>query len=77
MKKYWDRIIAHIDFDAFFASIEQRDNPELQGRPIGIINGQSGTTLITCSYEARAFGIKTGMHCKFFNFFISEITIAT
>ncbi len=58
---YWPRAIVHVDMNAFFASVEQRDFPELRGRPVGITNGQAGTTLITCSYEARAFGIKTGM----------------
>jgi DNA polymerase-4 len=58
---YWPRAILHVDMNAFFASIEQRDFPELRGRPVGVTNGEAGTTLITCSYEARAFGIKTGM----------------
>tara|TARA_Y100000817_G_scaffold307933_1_gene294961 strand:+ start:17 stop:1204 length:1188 start_codon:yes stop_codon:yes gene_type:complete len=47
--------------NAFFASIEQRDNPLLIGKPIAITNGVHGSCIITCSYEARAFGIKTGM----------------
>lgn len=58
---YWPRVILHIDMNAFFASIEQRDFPELRGVPVGVTNGVAGTTLITCSYEARAFGVKTGM----------------
>ena len=58
---YWPRAIIHLDMNAFFASVEQRDFPELRGRPIGITNGAVGTTLITCSYEARACGVKTGM----------------
>jgi len=58
---YWPRAILHIDMNAFFASVEQRDFPELRGKPVGITNGEVGTTLITCSYEARAFGVKTGM----------------
>jgi len=57
----WPRIIAHMDLDAFFAAIEQFDNPDLRGQPIAITNGEAGTTIITCSYEARAYGIKTGM----------------
>ena len=47
--------------NAFFASIEQRDNPLLIGKPIAVTNGIHGSCVITCSYEARAFGIKTGM----------------
>jgi DNA polymerase-4 len=62
--KRWNRIIAHVDMDAFFASIEQKDQPDYRNKPIGIINNESGTTIITASYEARAFGIKTGMHIK-------------
>ena len=58
---YWPRAILHVDMNAFFASVEQRDFPELRGQPIGVTNGTAGTTLITCSYEARAFGVKTGM----------------
>ena len=58
---YWPRAILHIDMNAFFASVEQRDFPELRGKPIGVTNGEAGTTLITCSYEARAAGVKTGM----------------
>jgi len=58
---YWPRAIIHIDMNAFFASVEQRDFPELRGKPVGVTNGEVGTTLITCSYEARALGVKTGM----------------
>jgi len=58
---YWPRAILHVDMNAFFASVEQRDFPELRGRPVGITNGEVGTTLITCSYEARAHGVRTGM----------------
>ena len=57
----WPRVIFHIDMNAFFASVEQRDNPDLFGKPIAVTNGRSGSCIITCSYEARAFGIKTGM----------------
>lgn len=58
---YWPRAIVHVDMNAFFASVEQRDFPELRGQPVGVTNGTAGTTLITCSYEARARGVKTGM----------------
>ena len=62
--KPWPRLIAFVDMDAFFASIEQRDRPEYRGRPIGITNGLTGTCLITCSYEARAYGIGIGTRLK-------------
>ena len=46
----------------FLPQFEQHDCVELQGKPIGVVNGRVGTTVITASYEARKFGIKTGMH---------------
>lgn len=61
---HWERAIALIDMNAFFASVEMRDFPELRGQPIAITNGLQGTCIITCSYEARAYGIKTGMRLK-------------
>jgi DNA polymerase IV len=57
----WERAIILVDMNAFFASIEQLDFPELNGQPIVVTNGKDGTCIITCSYEARAYGIKTGM----------------
>lgn len=61
---HWPRAIILLDMNAFFASIEQRDDPALRGRPVVITNGEMGSCVITCSYEARAFGVKTGMHLK-------------
>ncbi len=58
---FWSRAIILVDMNAFFASVEQLDYPELQGQPVVITNGDQGTCIITCSYEARAYGIKTGM----------------
>jgi DNA polymerase-4 len=51
----------HVDMNAFFASVEQQHNPELKGKPIAVI-GRGRTVVTTCSYEARAFGVKTGMN---------------
>lgn len=57
-------MVALQDMNAFFAAIEQLDNPSLRGRPIGVTNGLQGTAIITCSYEARAYGIATGMRVR-------------
>ncbi len=58
------RKIIHIDMDAFFASIEQKDNPFFRGKPL-IVGGnpQSRGVVATCSYEARRFGIHSAMPC--------------
>ncbi len=55
------RIVLHVDMNAFFASVEQQTNPDLQGKPIAVI-GRGRTVVTTASYEARAFGVKTGMN---------------
>jgi len=60
----WSRAIILVDMNAFFASIEQRDKPAWRGQPLAVTNGSQGTCIITCSYEARAFGIKTGMRLR-------------
>ncbi|MBP3497782.1 MAG: DNA polymerase IV, partial [Alistipes sp.] len=55
------RKIIHIDMDAFFAAVEQRDNPSLRGRAIAVgHNGRRGV-VSTASYEARPFGVRSAL----------------
>ena len=56
-----DRIILHIDMDAFFISVEQRDNPSLRGKPAAVCGSLSRSVVTSATYEARPFGIRAGM----------------
>jgi len=62
--RVWPRIVAHADMDAFYAAIEQLDDPALRGKPLLVGPPSARGVVLTASYEARPYG--SAVRCRWF-----------
>lgn len=60
-ERVWQRVVAHADMDAFYAAIEQLDDPALRGRPVLVGHPSDRGVVLTASYEARPYGVGSAM----------------
>ena len=61
LETVWPRVVAHADMDAFYAAIEQLDDPALRGRPVLVGPPSERGVVLTASYEARPYGVGSAM----------------